>query len=65
MTFRSPEEERSCAFDLPLTVALEAGLEAEGVGSELVVGGDRTVLAAAAGVLHHHRDGQRDATQIL
>ena len=61
----SPEEERPGPFDLSLTVALDAGLEAEGVGGELVVGGDGAVLTAAAGVLDNHGHGQRDAAQVL
>lgn len=60
-----PEEERSGPLDIPLAVALEAGLEDERVGVEIVVGGDGAVLAAAAGVLHNNRHWQRDAAQIF
>lgn len=60
-----PEEERSGPLDIPLAVALDAGLEDERVGVEIVVGGDGAVLAAAAGVLHNNRHRQRDAAEIL
>lgn len=60
-----PEEERARPLDVPLAVALDAGLEDEGVGVEVVVRGDRAVLAAAAGVLHHHRHRQGDAAKVL
>lgn len=60
-----PEEERSGPLDIPLAVALDAGLEDERVGAQVVVGGDGAVLAAAAGVLHDHRHGERDAAEIL
>ena len=52
-------------FDIAFAVTLGAGLEDERVDVELVVGGDRAVLAAAAGVLHHHRHGQGDAAEVL
>lgn len=60
-----PEEERARPLDVALAVALDAGLEDEGVGVEVVVRGDGAVLAAAAGVLHHHRHGQGDAAKVL
>lgn len=60
-----PEEQRARPLDVPLAVALDAGLEDERVGVEVVVRGDGAVLAAAAGVLHHHGHGQRDAAEIL
>lgn len=53
------------AFDFSLAIALGAGLEEEGVGVQLVVRGDRAILATAARVLHHHRDGKRDAAQVF
>lgn len=52
-------------FDLSLAVALDAGFEVEGVCAELIVRRDGAVLAAAARVLDHHGNGQRDAAQIL
>lgn len=60
-----PKEERARPLDVPLAVALDAGFEDEGVGVEVVVRGDGAVLAAAAGVLHHHRHGQGDAAKVL
>lgn len=60
-----PEEERPWPLDIPLAVALDTGLEDEGVGVEVVVRGDGAVLAAAAGVLHHHRHRQGDTAQVL
>lgn len=60
-----PEEERAGPLDVPLAVALDAGLEDEGVGVEVIVRGDRAVLAAAAGVFHHNRHRQRDAAKVL
>lgn len=60
-----PEEQGAGCFDIPITVTLSAGLEAEGVGVEVVLRGDGAVLAAAAGVFHHHRHWQRDAAQVL
>lgn len=60
-----PEEQGAGCFDIPITVTLSAGLEAEGVGVEVVLRGDGAVLTAAAGVLHHHRHWQGDAAQVL
>lgn len=60
-----PEEEGPGPLHVPLAVALHAGFEYEGVGVEVVVGGDGAVLTAAAGVLHHHRHRQGDAAQVL
>lgn len=60
-----PEEERAGPLNVPLAVALDAGLEDEGVGVEVIVRGDRAVLAAAAGVLHHNRHRQGDAAKVL
>lgn len=60
-----PEEEGPGPLDIPLAVALDAGLEDEGVGVEVVVRGDGAVLAAAARVLHHHRHRQGDAAEVL
>lgn len=51
-----PEEERAMPFDLSLTKALDAGLEAEGVCAQLIVGRDRAIFTAAACVLNHHRN---------
>lgn len=61
----APEKERSRSLDVLLAVALDAGLEDEGVAVEVVVRGDGAVLAAAAGVLHHHRHRQGDAAKVL
>lgn len=60
-----PEEQGPGPLDVPLAVALDAGLEDEGVGVEVVLRGDGAILAAAAGVLHHHRHRQGDAAEIL
>ena len=60
-----PEKEGPRPLDIPLTVALDAGLKDEGVGVEVVVRGDRAVLAATAGVLHHHRHWQGDTAEVL
>ena len=60
-----PEEEGPGPLDISLAVALDAGLEDEGVGVEVVVRGDGAVLAAAAGVLHHHGHRQGDAAEVL
>lgn len=60
-----PEEEGPGPLDIPLTVALHAGLEDEGVSVEVVVRGDGAVLTAAAGVLHHHRHRQGDTAEVL
>lgn len=63
--FLLPEEEWTRPLDVPLTVALDAGFEDEGVGVEVVVRGDGAILAAAAGVLHHHGHWQGDAAKVL
>lgn len=60
-----PEEQGPGPLDVPLAVALDAGLEDEGVDVEVVVRGDGAVLTAAAGVLHHHRHGQGDTAEVI
>lgn len=60
-----PEEEGPRPLDIPLTVALDAGFEDEGVGIEVIVRGDGAVLTAAAGVLHHHWHRQRNTAEVL
>lgn len=60
-----PEEEGPGPLDIPLAVALHTGLEDERVGVEVVVWGDRAVLTAAAGVLHHHRHREGDTAEVL
>lgn len=60
-----PEEQGPGPLDVLLAVALDAGLEDEGVGVEVVVRGDGAVLTAAAGVLHHHWHRQGDTAEVL
>lgn len=60
-----PEEQGPGPLDVLLAVALDAGLEDEGVDVEVVVRGDGAVLTAAAGVLHHHRHGQGDTAEVI
>lgn len=55
-SFLLPEEERAMPFDLSLTKALDAGLEVERVGAQLVVWRHRAIFTAAACVLNHHRN---------